>query len=243
MKCLIIAAGKGSRLQMRGESKPLISLFGVPLIERVIHTARSAGISEFYVVTGYRANQVDPFLLELAERLEVAITPLFNEDWEKENGISVLQGKEHLPEPFLLLMSDHIFEPSAARRVIHHPLPKDHINLGVDRNTANPSVDLEDVTRVRIVKTKVRELGKGLDNFNGFDTGIFACTPALFEGIEQSVEETGDTSLTGGVRLLAAQGRVNAVDVGQQIWVDVDDPATLRYAENALLEQLQAESR
>ena len=93
------------------------------------------------------------------------------------------------------------------------------------------------------METKVRQLGKGLDDFNGFDTGIFACTPALFEGIEQSVEETGDTSLTGGVRLLAAQGRVNAVDVGQQIWVDVDDPATLRYAENALLERLQAESR
>ena len=39
MKCLIIAAGKGIRLRRRGESKPLIRLLGVPLIERVIRSA------------------------------------------------------------------------------------------------------------------------------------------------------------------------------------------------------------
>jgi GTP:adenosylcobinamide-phosphate guanylyltransferase len=43
MKCLIIAAGKGSRLQNRGECKPLIPVLGVPLIERVIRSAREAG--------------------------------------------------------------------------------------------------------------------------------------------------------------------------------------------------------
>ena len=41
MKCLIIAAGKGSRLRQQGESKPLIPVLGLPLIERVIRTAES----------------------------------------------------------------------------------------------------------------------------------------------------------------------------------------------------------
>ncbi|MFQ5716908.1 MAG: NTP transferase domain-containing protein, partial [Nitrospinales bacterium] len=53
MKCLIIAAGRGSRLQMRGDSKPLIPIFGMPLIERVIRSAHEAGADDFYVVTGY----------------------------------------------------------------------------------------------------------------------------------------------------------------------------------------------
>lgn len=43
MKCLIIAAGQGSRLQSKGESKPLVSLLGVPLIERVIRSAIAGG--------------------------------------------------------------------------------------------------------------------------------------------------------------------------------------------------------
>ena len=46
MKCLIIAAGKGSRLWRRGDSKLLISILGVPLIERVIRSAMQAEIKE-----------------------------------------------------------------------------------------------------------------------------------------------------------------------------------------------------
>ena len=46
MKCLIIAAGKGSRLWPKGKSKPLISILGVPLIERVIRSAMQAEIKE-----------------------------------------------------------------------------------------------------------------------------------------------------------------------------------------------------
>ena len=47
MKCLIIAAGKGSRLKQQGDSRPLIPILGLPLIERVIRTAMGAGVDEF----------------------------------------------------------------------------------------------------------------------------------------------------------------------------------------------------
>ncbi len=47
MKCLIIAAGRGSRLSSRSDSKPLIALLGVSLIERVILTARESGLAEY----------------------------------------------------------------------------------------------------------------------------------------------------------------------------------------------------
>ncbi len=54
MKCLIIAAGTGSRLQQRGDSKPLVSILGIALIERVIRAAMEAGADELYVVIGYQ---------------------------------------------------------------------------------------------------------------------------------------------------------------------------------------------
>ena len=47
MKCLILAAGKGSRLWKKGDSKPLTPLLGVPIIERVIRSAIKAGIDDF----------------------------------------------------------------------------------------------------------------------------------------------------------------------------------------------------
>ena len=55
MKCLIIAAGKGSRLRSLSEVKPLISLKSKSLIERVIGSAVEAGADDFYVVVGYKA--------------------------------------------------------------------------------------------------------------------------------------------------------------------------------------------
>jgi len=241
MKCLIIAAGKGSRLRQKGDSKPLIPILGVPLLERVIRTAMEAGAEEFYVVTGYQGERVRGFLKQLAERLAILITPLVNDDWEKGNGLSVLKAREVLHEPFLLLMADHLFDPHLARALTVYALPDGEIALAVDDDTRNPLVDLEDVTRVRVEDGKVRDIGKGLADFNGFDTGVFLCSSAIFGALEQCRDKDGDTTLSGAVRILASEGRARAVPASG-FWVDVDDPAAFRKAENALLDRLRDKS-
>lgn len=111
MKCLIIAAEKGSQLLGRGNAKPLIPMMGIPLIERVIRSAMQAGIKEFYVVSGYNGEQVRSFLDGLASRCSVTVTHIINDDLEQDNGVSVLKAKGHLSEAFLLLMADHLFDP------------------------------------------------------------------------------------------------------------------------------------
>ncbi len=244
MKCLIIAAGKGSRLQQRGDSKPLIPILGIPLIERVIRTALEAGVDEFYVVIGYQGERVRLFLERLAERLAIRITPLVNEDWEKDNGLSVLKARDVLHEPFLLLMADHLFDSNLVRTLTTSTLDDGKIALGVDGNIHNPLVDMEDVTRVRVEdygqmeSNKIHDIGKGLADFNGFDTGIFLCSPAIFKALEQSKEKDGDTTLSGAIRILAAKGRAKAI-LMDGFWIDVDDPTAFRKAEQALLQRLR----
>jgi len=44
LKALIIAAGRGIRQKENGDSKPLIPLLGLSLIERIIVTAKKSGI-------------------------------------------------------------------------------------------------------------------------------------------------------------------------------------------------------
>ncbi|MBA7646316.1 MAG: NTP transferase domain-containing protein [Calditrichaeota bacterium] len=238
MKCLIIAAGKGSRLWRKGNTKPLIPLLGIPLIERVIRSAVIAGIDDLYVVSGYNGDQVRHFLDSLARRCKITIIHVVNDDWEKDNGVSVLRAKEYLDEPFLLLMADHLFDPTILRDLIAQPPGQGEITLAVDSNASNPLVDMDDVTRVKCENGRLLEIGKALPVFNGFDTGIFLCTPAVFGALERSAAEHGDTSLTGGVRCLATAGKVNVRDIGGRFWIDVDDPRTLRQAERALLSQL-----
>ncbi|MBW2369559.1 MAG: NTP transferase domain-containing protein, partial [Deltaproteobacteria bacterium] len=180
IKCLIIAAGRGSRLQQRGNSKPLIPILGIPLIERVIRSAMEVGADEFYVVIGWQSAQVRNFLERLAKRLAIRITPLVNEDWEKENGLSVLKARDVLQEPFLLLMADHLFDPELVRVLTTHSLLNGEVALVVDSDIHNPLVDIDDVTRVRVKNGKICDIGKGMTDFNGFDTGIFLCSSAIF---------------------------------------------------------------
>ncbi len=142
MKCVIIAAGKGSRLRQRGDCKPLVPILGIPLIERVIRTAMEGGVDEFYVVTGYQGERVRLFLERLSDRLTIRITPLVNEDWEQDNGLSVLVARDVLHEPFILLMADHLFDPDLLRPLTRLALGNQEIALGVDGDIRNPLVDL-----------------------------------------------------------------------------------------------------
>ena len=109
MKCLVVAAGKGSRLRRRGDSKPLIPILGVALIERVIRSAMRAEIDDFCVVSGYKGDRVRHFLDGLARRCHIKITNIINDAWEQDNGLSVLKAREQLKDgPFLLFaMSLH----------------------------------------------------------------------------------------------------------------------------------------
>ena len=238
MKCLIIAAGKGSRLQQRGDSKPLVPILGVPLIERVIRTVMEAGADQFYVIIGYQGERVRLFLEQLAERLAIRITPLVNDDWDKDNGLSVLKAQDVLHEPFLLLMADHLFDPNLVRLLTTLNPGDGEVALVVDRNIHNPLVDMEDVTRVKMEDGKIHDIGKGLADFNGFDTGIFLCSPAIFRALEQSKEKDGNTTLSGAVHLLAAEGNAKAIPT-DDFWIDVDDPAAFQKAEQALLLRLR----
>lgn len=58
MRCLIIADVQGTRLETKGEVKPLVPLLGVPIIERVICSAVKGEADDFYVVTGYRGKRL-----------------------------------------------------------------------------------------------------------------------------------------------------------------------------------------
>lgn len=233
MKCLIIACGRGARLASK--SKPLTSLMGMPLIARVILCARKAGLKEFYVVTGYHGKMLRDYLETFSKKRNIKITCLHNDDWKKENGISVLKARDIVNGNFILLMSDHIVDEKIIAKLIDKRIKSNEIILAIDSNVKrNYVVDEEDVTKVFIKDKRILYIGKNLEEYNAYDTGIFLCTPAIFKAIEQS-SKNGDTSLTGGVKLLAKKGKVKAYDISGNYWIDVDNEAKLKQAKRHLI--------
>jgi choline kinase len=235
--CLIIAAGKGSRLVEHGEPKPLVMLGGATLIERVMCTVASTGIRSFCLVTGYLADQIERFVpaSPLLGGLDVRFVR--NDDWEMANGLSVACAAPRLGRRFVLLMSDHLFDGAILARLLAEPIDDDEVILAVDSRIHNhPTADLDDVTKVRVEGGVIRDIGKALTDYNAFDTGIFLCTPALFDALEESFRG-GDHSLSGGIRVLAARGKARVFDIGDGLWIDVDDSPAYAKAEALFTER------
>jgi len=219
--------------------KPLVKIAGLPLIERVILTAREASLADFIVVTGYQAERLEVFLANLGRRRGLRITCIRNPNWETGNGISLLQAKEAIGEnEFALLMGDHVVDKSVIEAVLHEPLGEFDVALAVDSGvTENRWVDHDDVTRVQVHNGRVEAIGKGLTSFNAFDTGVFRCRPAVFGAAETCARE-GRASLTDAICHLVRDQRVRALDVRGSFWVDTDTPSDARKAERVVYEHV-----
>jgi len=233
MKCLIVAAGQGSRLREKADLKPLILLRGVPLIERVISGARRAGIDEFLVVSGYRGAELRQRLDELAMREGIRIEHVINDEWKRANGVSLLKSKPYLTGPFVLSMCDHLVDPDILRGLIAAPAEPDRVTLAVDFDVENPLNDPLDVTRVKCNAGRIENIGKLLPEFDAFDTGIFLCNPVIFAALEES-QSLGDDSISGAMNVLARWQKAYVFDIQGKVWIDIDDPTDLEKAEKLL---------
>ncbi|HEV2867478.1 MAG TPA: NTP transferase domain-containing protein [Allosphingosinicella sp.] len=241
MNCLILAAGYGSRLRAISESKPLTPVAGVPLIERVVIAARAAGADEFVVVTGHDAERLEAFLAGLRSRLGVELRSVPTADWDRPNGFSVLAGADTIAGEYLLLMSDHLFDPDIARDLLARGSRGAAVTLAVDRRLSGAMLDIEDATKVEVdASGRIVRIGKTLDRYNAIDTGIFLATPELAQAIRAAVADGASGSLSDGMQHLADRGQALTMDVRARTWIDVDDPPRLVLAEDWLRVHEQA---
>jgi choline kinase len=224
-QALIIAAGRGVRFgaATHFRPKPLIEVAGVPLLCRTFLTARKAGIDHFTVVTGYCGEVLEDFLRR--EILPgITVRCLRNEKWQRPNGLSVLRAKGHIRGPFVLLMADHLFAAQILKNLLATPLPPGHCRLAVDFHPER-ILDLEDATKVAVKDGRVTDIGKEIKNYNAIDTGIFLCSRGIFDALETAISK-GKESLSAGIWELARQGRMEAMEIGDLFWQDIDDEAS-----------------
>jgi 1L-myo-inositol 1-phosphate cytidylyltransferase len=230
-QCLILAAGNGTRLRpvSAGLPKPLVDFRGKPIIEHVISRAQQAGVDRFVIVVGYRSDLIRSWFDGCS--LGVSVTFVENPDYHKSNGISALKARDELHENFLLLMSDHIFEPETARVLLRQQLAPGEVILAVDPKI-DRIFDLDDATKVRRDGDRIVDIGKEIAHYDALDTGMFLCSPALFARLEAATRD-GNCSLSDGMRQVARERRLRALEIGEAQWQDVDTPEALAHAEGA----------
>jgi choline kinase len=230
---VVLAAGRGSRLDGQGIPKPLVTLRGQSLLERTVVGLAAAGVRRVVCVTGYKTELV----AAAAHGLRIAgvtVETVCNPHWERPNGVSLAAAAAAVRgSHFVLTMSDHLFDPQIVRSLVGAALADGAVRLAVDRDI-DGVFDLPDATKVLTVEDKIVDIGKSIPRFSAIDTGLFYCSRGIFDALEQSFARQA-YNLSDGMRILASREQLLAMPVEGLYWQDVDDEAMLAKAEHDLV--------
>lgn len=123
MQAVILAAGMGRRLKKLTENntKCMISVNGVTLIERMLRILDRKGLERIVIVSGYAAENLESFVDSL--HIETPVCFIRNSLYEKTNNIySLLLAKKYIcDQDTLILESDLIFDEELIDMIIEDP--------------------------------------------------------------------------------------------------------------------------
>ena len=112
MQAIILAAGRGSRMDKLTRDKPkcMVRLAGKPLLDWQVESLRSAGILSIAAVCGYKAGQIN------LDGIEKFINPR----WQATNMVQSLVRAASLlqAQTCVVSYSDIVYSPDAVRRLI-----------------------------------------------------------------------------------------------------------------------------
>ena len=188
---VILAAGMAKRLRPLTDERPkcLLTVGERTLLQRTVDAQIAAGITEWVVVTGYRANMIRDFLTQHYPQLTIHF--IDNPDYAHNNNIFSLwltrpytDGKD-----FLLMDSDILFDPQILPEVLKQP---DSV-LALNRHELGE----EEIKVILDTDGRVVEISKvcSIEQAIGESVGIEKMTAdystALFKELEQMIEGEG----------------------------------------------------
>ena len=233
---VILAAGKGERISNTDGfvAKPLIKIFDVSLIERLIKNLISnLNIKKIYIVTGFNHNEINNHLVKLQNKFSLNIEAVFAKDWEKGNGASFLAILDKIKhEQFYLLMVDHLFNDEFYKTILKYKI--NNKSCLIISRTLSSLNDFNDATKVKVGGEKINDIGKSIKDSNAFDTGFFILNSSEFNNVSKlSVRKK--LSLTEVIQELVQQKKLYFIEVSEDSWFDIDTNQDLLKAKNYLL--------
>lgn len=243
MKAVILAAGKGTRMgELTNElPKPMLKVQGKPILLHILEGLIAAGIRDFFIVTGYRAEVIESYFADGAK-------------WNCHITYGrqlVIDGTGKAPElaknfvgqdSFILTYGDILVKPETYRHILER-FAKNSQFSGVLTCTGSEDVTkggillfdnefclehlVEKPSQAQLADLRAQGYLKP-GEMAWYNAGIYAFKPVLFDytaKLEKSPR--GEYELTDAITAMIKTKHCLAGLEIQGRWVDVRDPGVL----------------
>ncbi len=250
MKAVVLAAGKGTRMRELTQEipKPMLKVQGRPILEHILNGIKDAGITEIFIVTGFRADVVEGYFGD-GSRWGLKI----------QYGRQVVQdGTGKAPElakafvgsdDFLLTYGDILVRPETYQHMLKRfseapftglitvtgseDVTKGGLNFFDDAFCLRRLVEKPSLAEVEQLRQD-GWLKPGATAW--YNAGIYIFKPVVYDftaRLEKSPR--GEYELTDAINALVAAGhRIAGMQIAGR-WVDVRDPEVLASLETGSL--------
>ncbi|RKI45452.1 aminotransferase class I/II-fold pyridoxal phosphate-dependent enzyme [Clostridium paraputrificum] len=241
MQAIILAAGMGKRLKQltNNNTKCMVKVNGVTMIERMLSQLDKLNLSNITVVVGYKGKELQEYISTL--NIKTKINYVENEIYDKTNNIYSLYLARHclLQEDTLLLESDLIFEDSVLEKIVNDPYPSLALVAKYESWMDGTVVTLDEennITRFLDKKAfKFEDIQNYYKTVNIYKFSKEFSTSHYVPFLEAYSKALGDNEYYEQVLkviTLLDKPEIKATKLGNESWYEIDDVQDLDIAES-----------
>jgi dTDP-glucose pyrophosphorylase len=227
-KAVLLAAGRGTRMRELTADlpKPMIEVRGKAVLQHMVEGLRDAGIREFLIIVGYRAETVSNFFGD-GSRYKIQIQYATQVVQDGTGRVVDLARNFVATSPFVLSYGDILVDPANYKRLLDLADDVEAI-ISVKRGedvSKGGAVFVNDQMGLVDLREKPEP---GEPTSLWYNAGLYAFRPSIFDFTAKlKPSPRGEYELTDAVRELARSGKkVQALELTGE-WADVRDPEVL----------------
>ncbi len=227
-KAVLLAAGRGTRMRELTSDlpKPMLRVQGKPVLQHIIEGLRDAGVTDFLLIVGWRAEVVRDFF---GNGSAFGVRVSYETQVEQNGTGKVVELARDFcgADPFILSYGDILVDRSNYHRLTD-PAADTEALVSVKRSD-DVSQGGAVFVNERFEMTDLREKPKpGEPTSPWYNAGVYAFRASIFDYISRLERSPrGEFELTDAIRALAQSNhKVQALEL-TGAWADVRDPEIL----------------
>lgn len=226
-KAVLLAAGKGTRMRELTDElpKPMLAVRGKPILLHIVEGLKAAGVTDFCIIVGYRADVVRDFFGDGSE-FGVRVTYATQVVQDGTGRVVELAKDFAGDDPFILSYGDILINPDNYARLTD--LAGAEGIVTVKHNAGEIAKGGCVVVNERFELTDLIEKPVGPAPSPWYNAGVYTFRPSIFGFTARlKLSPRGEYELTDAIRDLAKSGNVIRVIELTGEWADVRDPEVL----------------